>query len=408
MSLATPIPLDRLCRLALVSRAGFYRWRSAAPASDPDLDLRDEIQRIALEYPYYGWPRITAELEKRGWQANHKRVYRIMREDNLLCLRRRKFVVVTTNSNHSRPVYPNLARGMALTGINQLWVADITYIRLELEFVYLAVVLDAFSRRVIGWSLERTLEDELTIAALRMAIGSRSPMPGLVHHSDRGIQYASGGYTGLLKDHRITISMSRKGNPYDNAFCESFMKTLKYDEVHRQEYRDLAEVRASIEHFLERVYNRKRLHSGPWLLRAGRVRKRACIGNRSAGMKPAVRFLRHGGICRPMGSCFEGLDRSAAFRTGPVQTRRTCRKFPRPTHRRDEFRPAIPQRGARQHCPSPLHRQPHPKTVPGSGTMNFQRTVNSVLTVCLSPGDNPNTMPSGNRPPRTNRFNSDS
>ena len=261
MSLATPIPLERLCQLALVSRAGFYRWRGALPATDADLDLRDEIQRIALEFPYYGWPRITAELEKRGWQANHKRVYRIMREDNLLCLRRRKFVVATTDSNHARPIYENLARGMTLTGINQLWVADITYIRLELEFVYLAVILDVFSRRVIGWALDRTLEDELTIAALQMALESRSPAPGLVHHSDRGVQYASGDYTDLLKHRQITISMSRKGNPYDNAFCESFMKTLKYDEVHRQEYRDLAEARASIEHFIERVYNQKRLHS---------------------------------------------------------------------------------------------------------------------------------------------------
>jgi transposase InsO family protein len=184
-----------------------------------------------------------------------------MREDNLLCLRRRKFVVATTNSTHTRPIYPNLARGMTLTGINQLWVADITYIRLELEFVYLAVILDVFSRRVIGWALDRTLEDELTIAALQMALESRSPAPGLVHHSDRGVQYASGDYTDLLKDRQITISMSRKGNPYDNAFCESFMKTLKYDEVHRQEYRDLAEARASIEHFIQRVYNQKRLHS---------------------------------------------------------------------------------------------------------------------------------------------------
>jgi len=261
MSLATPIPLERLCQLALVSRAGFYRWKEAPAATDADLDLRDEIQRIALEFPYYGWPRITAELEKRGCPANHKRVYRIMREDNLLCLRRRKFVMATTNSNHTRPIYPNLARGMTLTGINQLWVADITYIRLELEFVYLAVILDVFSRRVIGWALDRTLEDELTIAALQMALDNRSPAPGLVHHSDRGVQYASGDYTDLLKDRQITISMSRKGNPYDNAFCESFMKTLKYDEVHRQEYRDLAEARASIEHFLERVYNQKRLHS---------------------------------------------------------------------------------------------------------------------------------------------------
>jgi putative transposase len=260
MSLATPLALERLCRLVNVTRAGYYRWQGGPPAVDRDLDLRDEIQRIALEAPSYGWPRITAELKRRGWEANHKRVYRIMREDNLLCLRRRKFVV-TTNSHHSRPVYPNLARGMVLTGIDQLWVADITYIRLEAEFVYLAVMLDAYSRRVIGWALDRTLEDELTLAALRMALQRRIPAPGLVHHSDRGIQYASQDYTDLLKDRRINISMSRKGNPYDNAACESFMKTLKYEEVHRQEYRNLAEARASIEHFLERVYNQKRLHS---------------------------------------------------------------------------------------------------------------------------------------------------
>lgn len=261
MNLASPIPVEQLCRLALVSRAGFYRWRNAPAAADRDVDLRDEIQRIALEFPYYGWPRITRELGDRGWRVNHKRVYRIMREDNLLCLRKRKFVVVTTNSNHDRPVYPNLAQGMTPTGINQLWVADITYIRLELEFVYLAVILDAHSRRVLGWALDRTLEDELTITALRMALDRRSPAPGLIHHSDRGVQYASGDYTGLLKLHHITISMSRKGNPYDNAFCESFMKTLKYEEVHRQEYRDLEDARTSIEDFVERVYNHTRLHS---------------------------------------------------------------------------------------------------------------------------------------------------
>jgi len=260
MRLATPIPLGRLCRLAHVSRAGYYRWQNAVPAVEAELDLCDEIQRIALEFPSYGWPRITAELKRRGWEANHKRVYRIMREDNLLCLRRRKFVV-TTDSNHSRPVYPNLAHGMVLTGLDQLWVADITYIRLETEFVYLAVVLDAYSRRVIGWALDRTLEDELTLSALRMALDRRIPSPGLVHHSDRGIQYASADYTALLKNQHITISMSRKGNPYDNAACESFMKTLKYEEVYRQEYRDLAEARTSIRQFLERIYNQKRLHS---------------------------------------------------------------------------------------------------------------------------------------------------
>ena len=176
-----------LCRLAGVSRAGFYRWRHALQPVDRDLDLRDDIQRIALEFPSYGWRRVTAALRRRGWTANHKRVRRIMREDNLLCLRRKKFVV-TPDSNHNRPLYPNLAGSMELTAIDQLWVADITYIRLEAEFVYLAVVLDAYSRRVIGWAPDRTLEDDLAIAALCMALRRRSPAPGLVHHSDRGIQ----------------------------------------------------------------------------------------------------------------------------------------------------------------------------------------------------------------------------
>jgi transposase InsO family protein len=261
MKLATPIPLQRLCELGQASRAGLYRWRHAPPAVDADLDLRDEIQRIALEWPCYGWRRITEELHRRDWPANHKRVLRIMREDNLLCLRRPKFLA-TTDSNHNRPVYPNLAGEMVLTGLDQLWVADITYIRLEVEFVYLAVVLDVFSRRVIGWSLGRTLEGDLTLAALGMALRERQPPPGRVtHHSDRGVQYASTDYTDRLKEHGIRISMSRKGNPYDNAACESFMKTLKYEEVHRQEYRDLAEARASIGGFLEGVYNQRRLHS---------------------------------------------------------------------------------------------------------------------------------------------------
>jgi putative transposase len=258
--LATPIALERLCELGQVSRAGFYRWQHRPPAIDQDLDLRDEMQRIALEFPYYGWRRMKKELKDRGGVVNHKRVRRIMREDNLLCLRRRKFVV-TTDSHHDRRVYPNLAGELELSGLNQLWVADITYIRLELEFVYLAVVLDAFSRRVIGWALDRSLEDELTLAALRMALRERQPAPGLVHHSDRGVQYASQDYTDLLQQHQVQISMSRKGNPYDNAKCESFMKTLKYEEVHRQEYRDLGEARSCIQRFLEKVYNQKRLHS---------------------------------------------------------------------------------------------------------------------------------------------------
>lgn len=250
----------RMCELGDVSRAGLYRFDPKADPPDQDLDLRDAIQRIALEFPCYGRPRMTAELQRQGWEVNHKRVGRMMREDNLLCLRRKKFVL-TTDSKHNFRVYPNLAGSMELTGIDQLWIADITYIRLETEFVYLAVVLDAFSRRVIGWELDRSLEDDLAIAALKMAFRRRNPSAELTHHSDRGVQYASNDYTGLLKDHGVRISMSRSGNPYDNATCESFMKTLKYEEVYRQEYRDLADARACIDRFIEKIYNGKRLHS---------------------------------------------------------------------------------------------------------------------------------------------------
>jgi transposase InsO family protein len=249
-----------MCELAQVSRAGYYRFRQASAPVTNDMELRDDIQRIALEFPCYGWRRVTAELRRQGWTVNHKRVRRILREDNLLCLRKRKFVV-TTDSHHGRTVYPNLAAHMELSGLNQLWVADITYIRLEAEFVYLAVVIDAFSRRVIGWALERHVEDDLTLAALRMALQQRRPVAGLVHHSDRGSQYASGDYTDLLKAHGCEISMSHKASPWENAGCESWMKTLKCEEVYRQEYRDLSEARASIARFIDKVYNQKRLHS---------------------------------------------------------------------------------------------------------------------------------------------------
>lgn len=255
------LTIERMVELGRVSRSGFYRFDENGPsAAEADMDLRDAIQRIALEWPSYGRPRITAELRRRGWTVNPKRVYRIMREDNLLCVRRRKFVV-TTDSNHGKKVYPNLARDLVVTDVDQLWVSDITYIRLQDEFVFLAVILDACSRRVIGWALERTLEDELTLGALRMALSQRSVQPGLVHHSDRGSQYASADYTELLKTHGIDISMSRKGNPWDNAACESFIKSLKYEEVLRNEYRDLGEARRGIVQFLEQVYNEKRLHS---------------------------------------------------------------------------------------------------------------------------------------------------
>jgi putative transposase len=252
--------VNALCQMTGLSRAGFYRSRLPLLATPVVMEIRDEMQKIAVESPAYGYRRITAELQQRGFDINHKRVLRMMREDNLLCVRRRSFVV-TTDSRHNLPVYPNLAAQILPTAINQLWVADITYIRLRTEFVYLAVVLDAFSRRVIGWALGRSLEAELALTAFRMALVERRPLPGLVHHSDRGVQYASQAYTELLKQNQVQISMSRKGNPYDNAACESFMKTLKYEEVYRTEYRDFREARSRIGEFLERVYNRRRLHS---------------------------------------------------------------------------------------------------------------------------------------------------
>jgi putative transposase len=273
-----------MVELGRVSRSGFYRFDESVKP-DPDMDLRDAIQRIALEWPSYGRPRITAELRRRGWTVNPKRVYRLLREDNLLCVRKRKFVV-TTNSNHGLHVYPNLAAGMVLSGVDQLWRADITYIRLREEFVFLAVILDAFSRRVIGWALHRTMEDELSLTALRMAIKQRSVLPGLVHHSDRGSQYASNDYTELLKANGIQISMSRKGNPWDNAACESFMKTLKYEEVLRNEYRDLAEAFSSIPQFLEKVYNQKRLHSALGYMPPAEFEAQLIVQNREAAARP--------------------------------------------------------------------------------------------------------------------------
>jgi len=280
------LTIERMVKLGRVSRSGFYRFDESTKP-DPDMDLRDAIQRIALEWPSYGRPRITRELRRRGWTVNPKRVYRLLREDNLLCVRKRKFVV-TTNSNHGLHVYPNLAADMVLTGVDQLWRSDITYIRLREEFVFLAVILDAFSRKVIGWALDRTMEDELTLAALRMAIKQRSVPPGLVHHSDRGSQYASNDYTDLLKANGIQISMSRKGNPWDNAQCESFMKTLKYEEVLRNEYRDLVEARAAIVEFIEKVYNRKRLHSALGYVPPAEFEAQLIIQNKEAARRQLV------------------------------------------------------------------------------------------------------------------------
>jgi len=228
---------------------------------EEEMEVRSAIQQIAVEHRRrYGYRRIAAELRRRGMLVNHKRVARIMREDNLLAVQPRAFVV-TTDSHHQLEVYLNLASRMKLTGINQLWVADITYIRLHREFVYLAVILDSFSRKVVGWELDRTLATRLPMAALECAIAERKPPPGLVHHSDRGVQYASGDYVTVLRKRQMIPSMSRPANPYDNASCESFMKTLMREEIHANVYRDLDDMRTNIQAFIEEYYNRLRLHS---------------------------------------------------------------------------------------------------------------------------------------------------
>jgi len=250
-----------MCQLAEVSRVGYYRgWKERAPEEEA-MAVRAAVQQIVLEHRRrYGYRRVTAELRRRGMVVNHKRVVRLMQEDHLLALRRRPWVA-TTNSGHELQVYVNLARRMQLSAPDQLWVADITYIRLAQEFVYLAVVVDGFSRRAVGWALERSLQTRLTVAALEMAIAERRPAPGLVHHSDQGIQYAAAEYASLLAQHHITASMSRPAYPYDNARCESFIKTLKQEEIYCHRYRDLEELRSHLREFIEEYYNRCRLHS---------------------------------------------------------------------------------------------------------------------------------------------------
>jgi putative transposase len=290
----THLSVESMCRLAQVSRAGFYRhWRQREPRAE-QTELRAEVQRIALTHRRnYGYRRVTEQLRDEGWAVNRKRIARLMAEDNLLCLRRR--FAATTDSGHELRVHLNLAAGMELTGIDQLWVADITYIRLAEQFVYLAVVLDAYSRRVVGWALDERLDAALAVAALRQAIDARQPASGLVHHSDRGVQYASAAYAELLAAHGIVPSMSRPANPYDNAQCESFMKTLKQEEIYTRRYRDRADLEAHIEQFIERYYNRRRLHS------ALDYRTPEDF-ERSLPQLPAaasMSFFRHDGIYRP-------------------------------------------------------------------------------------------------------------
>jgi transposase InsO family protein len=250
-----------MCGVVGISRAGYYRdWQEREPEAE-EMEVRAQIQQIAVAHRRnYGYRRVCRELKDQGWRVNHKRVARLMAKDNLLAIRRRKYIV-TTDSGHDLPVYRNLAGRLELSGINQLWVADITYIRLRRQFLFLAVVLDAYSRRVVGWALEESLEGFLPMTALRKAIAERQPGPGLVHHSDRGTQYASREYIALLEQHGMEPSMSRAGCPYDNAMCESFIKTLKQEEIYTRQYRDRADLELHIAEFLEQYYNRYRLHS---------------------------------------------------------------------------------------------------------------------------------------------------
>jgi putative transposase len=250
-----------MCHLAGVSRASYYRhWEVTAP-DEAEMAVRAAIQEVVLRHRRrYGYRRVAVELRRQGMVVNHKRILRIMGEDNLLAIRYRKYIL-TTNSQHDYPVYLNLAARMTVTGINQLWVADITYIRLRVEFVFLAVVIDRYSRKAIGWALDRSLTAKVAVTALQQAIDRRQPPPGVVHHSDQGTQYASAEYISVLQANQMTPSMSRPANPYDNAACESFMKTLKQEEIYCNQYADFSELSGHLEEFLDTYYNRQRLHS---------------------------------------------------------------------------------------------------------------------------------------------------
>ena len=262
MPLQGRLSIEHMCQLVVVTRRGFYRSLRQQEPAEEETEVRSLIQQLALEHRRrYGYRRITAELHRRGVPVNRKKVARMMRDDNLLAIQPKRFVV-TTNSKHNCEVYLNLAGRMKLTGVNQLWVADITYVRLKGEFVYLAVILDSFSRKVVGWAVDRTLmSSHLTVAALERAVADRRPQAGLVHHSDRGLQYVSPEYVAALDRHSMVASMSRPANPYDNASCESFMKTLKREEIYANRYDDLDHLRVNVEEFIEQYYNRQRLHS---------------------------------------------------------------------------------------------------------------------------------------------------
>jgi transposase InsO family protein len=239
----------------------YYRLRQKAlRAKKEEVDLRDRIEKIVVKCAGYGYRRVTYQLRREGYKINHKRVARLMREQSLQCQVKRRWVK-TTDSDHGYRIYPNLIKELKITGRNQVWVADITYIRIMTGFLYLAVVLDLFSRKVIGWALSEHIDAQLTLTALRVALDDRGPVEGCIHHSDRGVQYACHAYVEELEAAKIRISMARKGNPYDNAAAESFMKTLKCEEVYLWDYHNVEDVKRRIPYFLQEVYNQKRLHS---------------------------------------------------------------------------------------------------------------------------------------------------
>lgn len=273
--------IERMCQAAGVSRAGYYRDWEARQPEEAEMAVKEAIQEVAVaHHRRYGYRRITAELRRRGMNVNHKRVLRLMRCDNLLGVRYRKFVL-TTDSQHDYPIYVNLAARMEVTGVNQLWVADLTYIRLRAEFVYLAVVIDRYSRKAIGWALDRTLAARVAVTALQQAIERRQPPPGVVHHSDQGVQYSCDEYRTLMQSHGLEASMSRPANPYDNAFCESFMKTLKQEEIYCRQYRDYDDLCRHLEEFIENYYNRQRLHSALGYRTPEEFEKDATAANRT-------------------------------------------------------------------------------------------------------------------------------
>jgi transposase InsO family protein len=292
MHLQGSLSIEGMCGLAQVSRAGFYRNLGLHAPQEEEMEVRAAIQEIALTHRRrYGYRRVTAELRARGMVVNHKRVAKLMREDNLLAIRERKFVA-TTDSKHAFEVYVNLAGRMQVTGMNQLWVADITYVRLRGEFAYVAVILDAFSRRVVAWSADRSLHSRLAMVALEQAIAERQPQAGMVHHSDRGVQYASHAYVSLLQAHGLVPSMSRPGNPYDNAMCESFMKTLKQEEIYCGDYDSLEQLRVNMENFIEKYYNCCRLHSALGY-RSPEAFERDAVATGTFTAAPKMSFSRH-------------------------------------------------------------------------------------------------------------------